>query len=149
MIGDSVMLGAAGALKARLGPSTYVDAQVSRAFVRGITVAQTMQANGWLGPKVVVVQLGENGPIRAGEFDQMMGALKGVREVLFLTVKVPRAWEDDVNRELAAQVPRYPNAKLADWRAFSMAHPDWFYHDGIHLKPAGQSAYAEFVAHSL
>jgi peptidoglycan/LPS O-acetylase OafA/YrhL len=148
MIGDSVMLGAAGELKTRLGPSTYVDAQVSRAFVRGISVAQTMQAQGWLGPKVVV-QLGENGPIRAGEFDQMMAALRGVPEVLFLTVKVPRSWEDDVNRELAAQVPRYPNAKLADWRGFSIAHPDWFYSDGIHLNPAGRAAYADFVARSL
>ncbi len=121
---------------------------MSRAFVKGISVAQTMQQQGWLGPKVVV-QLGENGPIRPGEFDQMMAALKGVPEVLFLTVKVPRSWEDDVNRELVAQVPRYPNAHLADWRAFSMPHPDWFYSDQIHLRPAGRAAYADFVVHHL
>ena len=35
---------------------------------------------------------------------------------------------------------------VARWSVFSVRHPDWFRPDGIHLRPAGQQAYARFLA---
>ena len=42
-------------------------------------------------------------------------------------------------------VPDYPNAVLADWRAASVDHPEYFVSDGIHLTPAGARAYAQVI----
>ena len=53
-----------------------------------------------------------------------------------MTVKVPRSWEAPVNATLAAEIPKYPNARLLDWKALA-TDPSLFYEDGIHLRPAG------------
>ena len=100
-IGDSVMLGAAGPLQARLGPSGYIDAKVSRQFAQGVDVARQMRDQGRLG-QAVVVHLGTNGPPRTSDIDAMMNALSGVPHVLFLTVRMPRSWEAQTNQTLRA-----------------------------------------------
>jgi hypothetical protein len=33
-----------------------------------------------------------------------------------------------------------------DWLRLSQSHPEYFYDDGIHLRPAGQVAYAQLIA---
>jgi hypothetical protein len=43
-------------------------------------------------------------------------------------------------------VPQYPNAVLIDWHTFGGSHPEFFYGDGIHLKPDGARAYATLIA---
>ena len=144
-IGDSVMLDAAGGLE-RLG--VVVDAAVSRQFIQGIAIAQWLRATGRL-PGRVVIGLGTNGPFTVASFDTLMRALRGVRRVVFVAVKVPRWWEGTVNSTLWAGVARWPQARLADWHAISWGHPSWFWADGIHLTPAGAAAYARLVAGAL
>jgi len=62
---------------------------------------------------------------------------------------VPRAWEQQVNDTFAAGVKNYKNAVLLDWHDYGGAHPEFFYDDGIHLRPDGAAAYAQFVARAL
>jgi hypothetical protein len=64
-------------------------------------------------------------------------------------VKVPRRWEGPNNDTIAAAAQRYPNIRLVDWHAIGNAHPDWFYDDGIHLRPVGRQAYADLVRQNL
>jgi hypothetical protein len=47
---------------------------------------------------------------------------------------------------LADGVTRYPNTVLVDWNAASAGHPEFFWDDGIHLRPAGAQAYAHLIA---
>ena len=58
-IGDSVMLGAKGALEARM-PGIYVDAAVNRQVKAGADLAATLKAQGAIG-RAAVVHLGTNG----------------------------------------------------------------------------------------
>jgi hypothetical protein len=97
----------------------------------------------------VVIDLGTNGPISNLDFDAMMQPLRGVRLVVFLTVKEPRWWEGEVNAVLRAGVARWPDTRLLDWHAASMANPGWFWADGIHLRPEGALAYARLVAAAI
>src|SRR5439155_22188679 len=80
-IGDSVMVGAAPALHDRLGANGFIDARVSRQFDEGIHVVHDLHAQGRLG-RVVIIHLGDNGPIKPEQMDQMMGELAGVPHVL-------------------------------------------------------------------
>ena len=143
-VGDSVMVGAAPALKVLFGPTTHVDAAIRRQFSAGLDAARTLVAAEHIGD-VVVVHLGSNGPLNDTDLDELMGVLRDVPYVFFLTVKVPRRWEESVNTALTAGVTRWPNATLIDWRTASYHRPDLFMDDGIHLMPDGRRFYAQLV----
>lgn len=143
-VGDSVMLGAASALRRDI-PSIDVDAVVSRQWDRGIAVVNADRESGRLRP-TLVVGLGTNGTVTAAEFDEMMRAAAGARRVVIVSLHVPRSWEAQDNAVLRAGVARWPQAVLADWNAASAGHPEWFGPDGYHLEAAGARAYADLIA---
>jgi hypothetical protein len=145
-IGDSVMLGARGALQATI-PGVAVDAKVSRQWRDAIDVLVFYRDQGLLA-NVIVVHLGTNGSFSAAAFDDMMRVV-GPREVFFLTARVPRLWEADVNTKLHEGVARWPNARILEWRDFAGSHDDWFAGDGFHVTRTGAQAYANFVRDSI
>jgi len=144
-VGDSVMLGGANALYTKFNNNAHVDAVVGRQVSTGIGVLQSWRDAGLLGD-VVVVHLGNNGTFTDQQFDQMMNVLDGTTRVVVMTVKVPRSWEGPVNQVIVNGAARYSKVTLVDWKGFSEPHPDWFYDDGMHLNPAGQAAYAQYLA---
>jgi lysophospholipase L1-like esterase len=145
-VGDSVMLGAAGALRDAIA-QIEIDAAVSRQVAPTIELLRSRRDAGQLaGVDVMVVHVGSNGTFTARQFDQMMEVLSGVRRVVFVTVKVPRAWEGPNNAALAAGAQRYANVVLADWHAAAAGRPELFSNDGIHLRPAGAQLYASLIA---
>jgi len=145
-LGDSVMLGAAAALPGVLG-TVEVDAAISRQTAQGIAVLREWEASGSLGP-ILVVQLGNNGTITAGQFDQVM-AIAGSRRVVWVNVFVDRPWEAGNNEVIAAGVARYGNARLADWHSEAANGDGWFIADGIHLTWRGAEAYAAIIARAM
>jgi lysophospholipase L1-like esterase len=64
-----------------------------------------------------------------------------------VNVRVPRSWEDQVDRALATAAQTWPAARVADWRTAS-ARGDLLW-DGAHPNPAGSRAYARLVARAL
>jgi lysophospholipase L1-like esterase len=145
-IGDSVMLGAADALAGTIGRDrTTVDAAESRQFSDGVDKIQQYKDSGELGDEVVV-QLGTNGTIDPDDFQRMMQILKNTKRVVIINAKVPRPWEEEVNQVLGDGVKQYKNSVLVDWHRAGGDHPEWFYDDGLHLRPDGAAAYAELVA---
>ena len=150
-MGDSVMLGASAPLERRIGQVGVVetiDAEIGLQVQDAIAILRQRQAAGQLGD-VVVVHVGNNGPLSAEEFDEIMSILAGAREVVFVNVKVPRRWEDPNNGVLAEGVGRYPNAVLADWYGFSQERPQLFWDDGMHLRPEGGQAYAGLILRTI
>jgi hypothetical protein len=143
-LGDSVMLGAAPSLAATI-PNLEVDASVSRQVSGGIGILSARRDAGTLGD-VVIVHLGTNGTFTSSQFDEMMSILSGVQRVIFVNLKVPRAWEGGDNSVIANGVSRYPNAVLVNWHDTGDAHPEFFYDDEIHLRPDGADSYAQLIA---
>jgi hypothetical protein len=143
-IGDSVMLGAAPAL--RDAGVDLVDAAVSRQMVDMVPVVQALRDQRRLGD-AVIVHLGTNGPIGDDTLTAFFDALKNVRRVLVLQVAAPgKAWIGPNNQKLSALPDRYPNVRVINWPELSTrCVDDCFYADGIHLKTAGQAFYAESV----
>ena len=143
-IGDSVMLGARGALEAKI-PGIHVDATVSRQFGDSIDIIRRLKNTGQLAP-VVVVGLGANGAITDGFMATLQQLLSDRQRVVFVNVKVPRSWEAGDNDTIQRWVPQFGNAVLIDWHREGTAHPEFFYGDNIHVNAAGQTRYAELVA---
>jgi hypothetical protein len=143
-IGDSVMLGAAQALEAAID-GIVIDAAISRQTSVAIDLLRARGASGQLGD-VVIVHMGNNGTFSASQFETMMDVLADVPRVVFINVKVPRPWEATNDAVIDDGVQRYPNAVLVDWRGASIDRPDFFWDDGIHLRPEGAAEYAALIA---
>ena len=142
--GESVMIQGAKALAKDLGP-VRVDAAVGRQIVDGIKILRGRAAAGKLAG-TVIVQLGNNGPFRAGQFHDVMDALEGVPLVVWVNVRVPRDWEAHNNRVIASGVAGYPNARLVDWYGATSGQPELFWKDGYHPRPQGAELYADLIA---
>lgn len=143
-IGDSVMLGATHYFR-KAGLDVDVDAKVGRQVSAAINLLRQHQAANTLAP-IVVIHLGNNGTFTAKQLDEMMEVLRDVPRVIFLTTKVPRKWQEPNNTALVEGVQKYPNAHLVDWNGASNQHAEWFWKDGIHLRPEGAHVYAHLIA---
>lgn len=146
-IGDSVMLGASNYLRRNIA-AIDVDAKLGRQVSAALAILRERADADLLTP-AVIVHLGNNGTFTAKQFDEMMAVLKDVPRVVFLTNKVPRKWQEPNNKALTEGVGRYPNAVLIDWNSVSATHPEWFWNDGIHLRPEGAQAYTGLIADVL
>jgi peptidoglycan/LPS O-acetylase OafA/YrhL len=146
-IGDSVMISAAKELEHAIG-NISIDAAQARQISTVIDILRARRATGQLG-EVVLVHVGNNGPISASQFDEMMQVLADVPRVVVMNVKVPRFWEGPNNVVLAEGVQRYPNSVLVDWHTASVNRPELFWDDGIHLRPEGALVYADLAAAHL
>ncbi|MCP4435661.1 MAG: acyltransferase [Actinomycetia bacterium] len=145
-VGDSVMLGASGALSSVM-PGIRVDAKVSRQFDDLANAAAWYSTSGNM-PGTAVVQIGNNGVPQEDKIEWMIGQL-GDRKVILVNAKVERPWEAISNERTAAAAARHDNVELVDWYTLASEHPDWFAADGTHLRPAGQLAYAQAIREHL
>ena len=151
-IGDSVMLGAVEALQQQIPNLGLLNAQGSRQPAAAIDILGQWRTAGYLGD-AVVIDIGNNGPFRSEQFDEMMGVLAGVPRVLIVTLTVPPGVENPVaasnNTILIDGARRYPNTVLVDWHTASANHPEYFSGDSTHLSLQGAQAYADLIASHL
>jgi len=141
------MIQGARAMARDLGP-VRVDAAVGRHIGEGIKILERRAADRMLAD-TVIVQLGNNGPFRAGQFDAVMETLRDVPLVVWVNVRVPRDWEAHNNRIIASGISKYPNARLVDWYAATDGRPELFWKDGYHPRPEGAELYADLIAESV
>ena len=143
-IGDSVMLGARGELTDAI-PDLVVDAKLGRYMAQGAALVSSVLAR-YPALETIVVHLGSNGGAGSSEVVDIIEAAEG-RQVVFVTVKVPRRWETTSNSAITRGTAGQPNAQIVDWKrlAASCSGGSIFYEDGIHLKPAGAICYADLI----
>ncbi len=146
-IGDSVMLAAEPELQKALGKKAVIDAEESRQADAYPPLIDAYRQAGQL-PNTVIVQVGNNGPVYSADFAAIKEALKGVPNVYFVNVEVPRSWESQVNDELTFQIDQWPEAHEIDWQDAIKDLGDDTY-DGIHPTPAGARIYADLLSKAV
>lgn len=148
LVGDSVMVGAAPSLKKNIENLSTINAEVGYQASDVVDTLERRQAAGQLG-EVVVVHAGNNGPLRAAEFDEMMEIVGEERRAVFVNDKVPRNWEQRNNAVLAKGAERYPNATVVDWYGATENRPELFWDDGMHLRPEGARLYSGLIERAI
>jgi len=143
-VGASVMLAAEPQLEHRL--HARVDAAVGRQPSQIIDRLQAYRSAGLL-PTLVVVQIGDNGPLWRADAVRLRHVLQAVPHVVLVNVREATSWQTEVNQQLMRAVRAWPQATLANWWAAS-ANPALLY-DGAHPNDAGAAVYAGLVAHAL
>jgi hypothetical protein len=129
-------------------PDIAIDAAEGRQSWTAADLLRTYSVAGRIG-QVVVIHLGDNYTFAPQQVDDIIGVLGGVRRVIFVTVKVPREWESATNAALANAPKKYANVTLVDWRAASVNHSEYFWDDGMHLRPEGAAVYARLIAEAV
>ncbi len=141
-IGDSVLLGAAEELEAA---GFAVDAEESRAFVRGIDIVQALVDQGQL-PDELVIHLGTNGPINESQMEQMMALVVDVPKVLLVENDVPKDYEATNNSLMVNAASGRANVGVLYWNGLAgSCVGDCIYQDGYHLKSTGAAYYTSLV----
>ena len=148
IIGDAVVLGSEKQL-VKLGDDVLVDARVGRQWWEAAEEIEELAADEDLGD-VVVVHLGNNGPLNDEMFDEVMDTIGPEPKVVVVNVKVPASWEATVNEQLADGVERWPDqAVLVDWHARADGRRKLFAGDGLHLERSGQRALRKLIGSAI
>ena len=143
-IGDSVMLGSKYLFDKQL-PKMELHATVAWQAADVLKELTRLKEAGELRD-VVVLHVGTNGYVTEDQFNKILTLLSDRKRVVLINLRAPRRWIDPNNELIDRLMPLYPNVVLADWRAVSAEHKEWFTKDGVHPRPVGQRAYvAEIV----
>ncbi|MFN8021231.1 MAG: hypothetical protein U0Q03_06850 [Acidimicrobiales bacterium] len=145
-IGESVMLGAAPQLQTG---GFVVNADESLQGEATADVVGRLRAAGQIG-RVVVLQVGTNGPVSQATYDLIMSFLPAdeVPVVRFLTVHAPgKGWIEQNNARIWALKGRYSNVDVLDWDGLvASGQVPGVAGDGIHLgTDAAKQFYANYV----
>ena len=136
------MLGAAEDL---VESGFVVDATESRQFRDVADLTASLSARGTLGG-VVVIHAATNGSIQPGDLDEVASNLADVGNVYLVTDALQRPWVEPNNESMRSLAASNTNVTVIDWATAASACPgDCFYPDNIHLRPDGQSYYAQLV----
>lgn len=147
IIGDSVIMGIEPYLKEKL-PKITVDGKVGRQMSHAKDVVNTLEQQGKLGDHIII-ELGTNGSFKKEHLRNLLTSLSEAEKVLVVTTRVPKGWQDTVNSTIKEVVSEFSNAKVVDWYAASEGKGDYFYKDGVHLKPDGSRYYASLLIEAL
>ncbi|MEG3072369.1 MAG: hypothetical protein RQM92_17385 [Candidatus Syntrophopropionicum ammoniitolerans] len=146
-IGDSVMINVGVELK-KIYPNIVIDAELGRQMFQAPQVIENLREQDALG-QTVVIALGSNGTITEGQFADILNLLGPERQVVLVNTRVPKPWEGVVNQILAEVAAADPQIKLVDWYAASSGHDEYFYPDGVHLRPEGIEAYTTLLTGAI
>ena len=143
-IGDSVLLGSIDALYAKF-PKGYFDGKVSRTITGAEDILKDLINKGLLG-NIVVLNLANNGDYSDYKNKELMEIL-GDRKIYWMNAV--GADDPQFNSRFQTFATNYPNIHVIEWDVISKNHPEYFYPDGIHLKPEGGSAYANAIYEAI
>jgi peptidoglycan/LPS O-acetylase OafA/YrhL len=144
-LGDSVMLGCSSELKRALQHRVRVDATVGRQIEDTLNELQRLRRHHKL-TKMLVLQVGNNGPLFYHDLVRLQHALHGIPDVVVVNVRNETSWQDESNHALVNWLHDWPSAHLADWYGRSTAK---MLQDGTHPWPYGCTIYAHLIADTL
>ncbi|MNO57205.1 O-acetyltransferase OatA [compost metagenome] len=146
-IGDSVILDVAPYLSEKL-PGIVIEGKIGRQMRKAQEVVDQLRAQGRLGNKVII-ELGTNGAFSSKQLRSLLDSLSDAEQILLVNTRVPRKWENNVNRNIAKVSSEYSNTTVVDWYSASEGKDNYFYPDGVHLKPEGSKFYVSLLVKSL
>ncbi len=150
-VGDSVMDGCAADLKSALDNRVRVDAAVARQIDQTIAELGHIRYHGGGLPKVVIVQVGNNGPLYGSTYTPYLTllrhALRGVPDVIVVNDRNATWWEQGSNKAINDWLKDWPQAHLADW--YHHSNFNMLYPDHLHPYPWACKTYARVIRDAL
>lgn len=92
----------------------------------------------------VIIELGTNGYFTDEQLDTLISYFSK-SHIYLINTRVPRPWENEVNRILNQIAKKSVNTALIDWYSVGIQHPEYFTPDGVHLNPQGARVLASLI----
>ena len=143
--GDSVILGIRFELDARENIG-LINARVGRQAPELLEVIKNDKVN--MADSTIIMNLGNNNKLSEEQVAAIFAELVDQPRIIVVNTAVPRPWRDENNALIAQYATQY-GARLIDWAAISLGHPEYFGSDGVHLVPAGVRAYVDAITAQL
>lgn len=144
VIGDSVFLGAAPSFT-KIQKNVIIDAKVSRQVRHGLDIAKKLNKKNKLGDTVIIA-LGTNGVFNPATGQALIDYLGADRTIYWInTYGKNLGCQREVNKTIQKLAKKNSNVSVIPWAKEGKKHSDWFYQDGIHLNPTGQTGFARFI----
>ncbi|GLX67926.1 acyltransferase family protein [Paenibacillus glycanilyticus] len=147
VIGDSVILDAAPFLEKNL-PGIVVDGKVGRQLRQAQEVIDQMKADHTIG-HTVIIELGTNGAFTSKQLKVLIQSLDQADHIYLVNTRVPRNWQDTVNKMLPEVAKEFDNVTIVDWYSASEGKDEFFSKDGVHLKRDGAEFYAAMLMDAI
>ncbi|MCF8550596.1 MAG: acyltransferase [Candidatus Nanopelagicales bacterium] len=147
VIGDSVVLGARGAITDAI-PGTTIDAAVSR-FPGGFIGRVKKLSRKEELANTVAIHPGTNGVMPESMLRDLLDQLVDYDRVILVNSSMPRSWEKPNNAVIDKVAPDYPNVVVADWKETSRGNSDYFVSDKVHLTAKGARAFAQLIRDNM
>ncbi|MGI9586481.1 MAG: hypothetical protein ACR2N7_12915, partial [Acidimicrobiia bacterium] len=125
-------------------PGSRVDGVIGRSFSRADEALVEMRKGGT--PTVLVVALGTNPPMTLAQVDAFMAGTGGISHVVFVNIRTPHVWEEEINSVINSLPSRYDNVSVVDWHGYSDDKEYLFNSSGFHLSDEGKPVFASVVA---
>jgi hypothetical protein len=142
LTGDSVILGIRTALS-EVAPVSLINARIGRQAPELLDVMKRDKSV--TGGSPVIFNLGNNGLLQEEVVIEIFELVKSQSSIIVVNTAVPRPWRESNNSLIAKIASRYSNVKQIDWNSISNGHPEYFAPDGVHLVPAGVTAYVNEI----
>jgi len=146
-IGDSVMLDIQPYMESDIA-GIVVSGKVGRQMADAPEIIGELKREGKLG-HTVILELGTNGAFTRKQMKRMLDELDEVRHIVLVNARVPRAWEQTVNKALENAAEDDQRITLVDWHRASAGKHDYFAADGVHLTSIGAEAYTSLLKQTL
>ena len=144
--GDSVILGIRSQLGEKL-PIALINARIGR---QAGELADVMRSDAAQVPNApVIFNLGNNNLVTREQAVAIFEIVKKQPEIIVINSAVPRPWREPNNALIEEVAAQYPQVQIVDWNSLSADRPDYFAPDGVHLVPAGVSAYVDAIIERL
>jgi hypothetical protein len=144
-LGDSVMLGCASALRPALDNRVHVDAVVGRQVRDTIRDLYQYRVKHRL-PRIVIIQIGNNGPLYYSDLVLLKHALRGIPDIVVVNVRNATSWQNESNDAITQWIKGWHVVHLADWYHHSN---DSMLSDGTHPWPYACKIYAHVIQTAL
>ena len=146
LIGDSVMVDIGEEFKSQV-PKATIDGKVGRHLQEALSIAGNYSNYNKPSDKVVL-ELGTNGDFTEEELNQLINKF-GKAQIYLVNTRVPRDWQDNVNKQLANAAKKHKNVTLVDWYQRSAGHSEYFAPDGVHLENSGVKALSDEIIKAI
>lgn len=147
-IGDSVMLGAAPALK-EMFPNSVINAAEARQVWEAEMIASELEAQGNL-MDTVVIALGANGSFSKKQGQSLLDYFGSKCRIYWIAPYGKNLyWKNSTLEVLQELEAENENLTVLNWPEEAKLHSDWFYDDGMHLNDTGKTGYAQFLLDNI
>lgn len=128
-------------------PKATIDGKVGRHLQEALSIAGNYSNYNKPSDKVVL-ELGTNGDFTEEELNQLINKF-GKAQIYLVNTRVPRDWQDNVNKQLAIFAKKHKNVTLVDWYQRSVGHSEYFAPDGVHLENSGVKALSDEIIKTI